>query len=136
MADRLAALAVPQLRVRDDVAAPAYRALAAGAQAADVTGSDVRQLNHDLVAMGHVTRSQLDPSSDEFTWATRLGLERLQDALGVTATGSLALGDYVFLPGPVRVTTLSAKLSGRGALASHVRGERRTNRTRRARRAS
>lgn len=80
--------------------------------------------------------SQLDPNSDEFTWATRLGLERLQDALGVTATGSLALGDYVFLPGPVRVTTLSAKLSGRGALASHVRGERRTNRTRRARRAS
>lgn len=89
---------------------PAYRALAAGAQAADVTGSDVRQLNHDLVAMGHVTGSQLDPSSDEFTWATRLGLERLQDALGVTATGSLALGDYVFLPGPVRVTTLSATL--------------------------
>ena len=91
---------------------PAYRALAAGARAADVTGADVQQLDRDLVAMGYSRRSELDPSSDEFTWATRLGVERLQQALGVTATGELALGDYVFLPGPVRVTSVLATLGG------------------------
>jgi hypothetical protein len=91
---------------------PAYRALAAGMRAADVTGSDVRQLNGDLVAMGYIAESELDPSSDEFSWATGLGLERLQDALGVAATGELALGDCVFLPGPLRVTSLAAVLGG------------------------
>jgi len=91
---------------------PAYRALAAGARAADVTGADVRQLNDDLVAMGRITGSEIQPNPVEFSWATRLGLERLQAALGVPATGRLALGDYVFLPGPVRVTSRSAALGG------------------------
>lgn len=91
---------------------PAYRALAEGAQASDVTGSDVQELNEDLVAMGYVTNSQLDPSSDEFTWATTLGLERLQQALGVTSNGQLALGDAVFLPTAARVTGVSATLGG------------------------
>ena len=94
---------------------PAYRSMAAGARATDVTGADVRQLNDDLVAMGYLTVSELDPNSDEFSWETRLGLERLQDAVGVTATGELALGDCVFLPGPVRVTTLSATPGGEAA---------------------
>jgi hypothetical protein len=93
-------------------ATPAYRALAAGAHASDVTGSDVWELNHDLVAMGYISSSELDPNSDEFTWATKLGLERLQDALGVTANGELALGDAVFLPTAARVTTVSATLGG------------------------
>lgn len=87
---------------------PAYRALDDGATA----GQDVRQLNHDLVALGYVTSSELDPHSDEFTWATRLGLERLQRALGVTGTGELALGDYVFLPAAARISAVTAKLGG------------------------
>ncbi|HEX3815392.1 MAG TPA: hypothetical protein VHX59_21360 [Mycobacteriales bacterium] len=91
---------------------PAYRDLAAGAEAADVTGADVRQLNHDLVALGYVGSAELDPKSDEFSWATRLGVQRLQDAVGVTATGKLALGRYAFEPGTVRVTSLSATLGG------------------------
>jgi hypothetical protein len=91
---------------------PAYRALAAGAHATDVTGSDVAELNHDLVAMGYIGSSQLDPSSDEFTWATELGLERLQDALGVTENGALALGDAVFLPTAARITAVSATPGG------------------------
>jgi hypothetical protein len=91
---------------------PAYRALAAGAQASDVTGSDVQELNHDLVAMGYVTRSELDSSSDEFTWATKLGLERLQEEVGVTANGELALGDAVFLPTAARITAVPATLGG------------------------
>jgi len=92
--------------------APAYRALGEGATAADVTGQDVRQLNRDLVALGYVSRSDLDPNPDEFTWATRLGVERMQDALGVTAVGTLALGDYVFLPTAARITAVTAQLGG------------------------
>jgi Putative peptidoglycan binding domain len=91
---------------------PAYRALAEGTTAPDVTGQDVRQLNHDLVRLGYVESSALGPDSGEFTPATELGLERLQGALGVTATGKLALGDYVFLPGPARVTAVRAQLGG------------------------
>jgi hypothetical protein len=39
---------------------PAYRALAAGALAVDVTGADVAQLNHDLVALGYVPKADVD----------------------------------------------------------------------------
>src|SRR5262249_36486992 len=46
---------------------PAYRTLAEGAQASDVTGADVAQLNRDLVALGYASRDDLDPSSDEFS---------------------------------------------------------------------
>ena len=56
---------------------PAYRALAEGA-----TGTDVAQLNHDLVALGYASRADLDPAWDEFNWATRVGVEQLQDHLG------------------------------------------------------
>jgi Putative peptidoglycan binding domain len=89
---------------------PAYRSLAAGALASDVTGRDVRQLNRDLVALGCATRSQLNPSSDEFSSATKDAVKKLQAHLGVKQTGSLALGQAVFLPGAVRVTKVLAAL--------------------------
>jgi hypothetical protein len=91
-------------------ATPAYRALAEGATAADVAGADVAQLNHDLVTLGYVDRSDVDSAWDEFNWATRAGVERLQAHLGVDQTGELSLGDVVFLPTAARVTTLQAGL--------------------------
>ncbi len=91
---------------------PAYRALAEGATAADVTGADVAQLNHDLVALGYVDRSDVDSVWDEFSWATKAGVEKLQKHLGVDQTGELSLGDVVFLPTAARVTTVSANLGG------------------------
>jgi Putative peptidoglycan binding domain len=91
---------------------PAYRTLAQGAPAAAVTGEDVRQLNRDLVTLGYVSSSELNPTSDEFSWATKLGVERMQDAVGVTATGTLAVGDYVFLPTAARVIAVTAQLGG------------------------
>jgi hypothetical protein len=63
-----------------------------------VTGQDVAQLNHDLVALGYADRSDVDRAWDEFGWSTKAGIENLQDHLGVDQTGTLALGDYVFLP--------------------------------------
>jgi hypothetical protein len=89
---------------------PAYRTLAEAATASDVTGTDVRQLNAALVALGYATSDDLDPSSDEFGWATKVGVEKLQAALGVDETGSLPLGDVVFEPTALRVTELTASL--------------------------
>jgi hypothetical protein len=87
---------------------PAYRTLSAGA-----SGPDVAELNADLVALGYVTRAQLSPTSAAFGPATTTALEKLQAALGVTQNGALALGQAVFEPAAVRVTTLSAQLGGR-----------------------
>jgi hypothetical protein len=84
---------------------PAWRALAEGATAADVA-----QLNHDLVALGYVDRSDVDSAWGRFTWATKAGVEKLQKHLGVDQTGEVSLGDVVFLPTAARVTTLQAGL--------------------------
>ena len=89
---------------------PAYRALSEG-----MTGADVRQLNRALVALGHATPSVLDPKSDYFSAETAYALELLQEHLGVTQTGFLALGQAVFLPSAARITSVSATV---GAAAS------------------
>ncbi len=91
---------------------PAYRTLAEGATAADVTGADVAQLNHDLAALGYVDRTDVDRAWDEFGWATKAGTEKLQEHLGVEQTGQLTLGQVVFLPTAARVTTVHATLGG------------------------
>jgi hypothetical protein len=89
---------------------PAYRDLTLGATTAARTGTDVTQLNHDLVALGYVDKAYVDSGWDQFNWATRLGVEKLQDHLGVEQTGKLSLGDVVFLPTAARVTSLQANL--------------------------
>ncbi|MGH9125128.1 MAG: peptidoglycan-binding protein [Acidimicrobiales bacterium] len=86
---------------------PAYRSLWAGA-----AGADVAELNADLVALGYATSGQLPPTSSYFGSATTTALEELQAALGVTQNGTLTLGQAVFEPTAVRVTTLSAQLGG------------------------
>jgi peptidoglycan hydrolase-like protein with peptidoglycan-binding domain len=89
---------------------PAYRTLADGGAADDVTGPDVRELNANLVALGYATKSQLDPTSDEFGWRTKWALKRLQKHLGLDQTGVLALGQAVFLPAATRIVTVPATL--------------------------
>jgi hypothetical protein len=84
---------------------PAWRALSEG-----LTGADVRQLNRALVALGYATRSELDPDSGYFSAWTAYALEKLQAHLGLTQTGTLPLGQAVFLPSAIRVTTVSASL--------------------------
>ena len=91
---------------------PAYRSLAEGATAADVTGPDVRQLNAALVALGYASRDELDPTSDEFSWQTKAAVRKLQAHLGVSQTGKLTLGSVVFLPSAARVTAVTATLGG------------------------
>jgi hypothetical protein len=87
---------------------PAYRTLSAG-----VSGPDVAELNADLVALHYATRAQLHPRSAFFGAATTTAVEKLQAALGVAQNGSLALGQLVFEPTAVRVTSVSAQLGAR-----------------------
>ena len=91
-------------------ATPAYRSLSAGATAADVTGPDVKELNADLVALGYISSSELSPSTNEFSSWTEYGVERLEAAMGVEQTGTLALGQAVFLPTAARITAVHGTL--------------------------
>ena len=88
---------------------PAYRALSAG-----VSGPDVAELNADLVALGYASSSQLHARFGVFGSATTTALMKLQAAVGLTRTGTLALGQAVFEPTAVRVTSVAA-LPGGGA---------------------
>ena len=88
---------------------PAYRALTEGDR-----GPDVRKLKADLVALGDATRASLKLSSDYFGTATAAAVKELQETLGVHRTGTLALGQVVFVPGPIRVTAVTPT---RGTLA-------------------
>jgi len=82
---------------------PAYRDLSEG-----MTGPDVRQLNTGLVKLGYATAAALGPESGwhYFSGETAYALERLQLHLGLTVTGTLPLGQAVFLPGPAQVNAL------------------------------
>ena len=86
---------------------PAYRSMSAGA-----TGADVAELNADLVALGYATPAELSPTSSVFGSATTTALEKLQADLGVTQNGALSLGQVVFEPTAIRVTSRSAQLGG------------------------
>jgi hypothetical protein len=86
-------------------ARPAWRELRRGM----ADGPDVRQLEGNLVALGH------DPDRDitvdaHFDRATAAAVRRWQRATGRPRTGAVAPGQVVFLPGPVRVTSVSATL--------------------------
>jgi len=99
---------------------PASRSLAEGASASDLTGPDVAELNADLVALGYATSAEIPAGSDEFSWWTKQGVEKLQKALGVTQNGTLALGQAVFLPTAMRVTAVSATLGSPAAAGQAV----------------
>ena len=86
---------------------PAYRALSAGA-----SGRDVAELNADLVALGYATSTQLRPSAAVFGPATTAAVEKLQARVGVPRTGRLDLGQAVFEPVAVRVTSVPVQPGG------------------------
>jgi hypothetical protein len=89
--------------------APAWRTLGEG-----VTGADVSQLNHDLVALGDAARSEISAAGwDYFSWETAYGVQRLEVHLGVSSPpGSLPLGQVVFEPEAIRVSQVTGRLGG------------------------
>jgi peptidoglycan hydrolase-like protein with peptidoglycan-binding domain len=86
---------------------PAYRTLSAGA-----SGPDVAELNTDLVALGYATSTQLRSTSAVFGPATTTAVEKLQARLGEPRTGTLSLGQAVFEPVAVRVTSVPVQPGG------------------------
>ena len=90
---------------------PAYRALSEGATDSATSGADVENLNYDLVALGYLSSADNASEPSDFTAYTKAGVEKLQAALGVTQNGSLSLGQVVFLPAAVRITSLTATLA-------------------------
>jgi peptidoglycan hydrolase-like protein with peptidoglycan-binding domain len=86
---------------------PEWRTLSIGV----LPGPDVTQLEANLVRLGYADRS-LVKVDRHFTWQTAAALRLWQTARGVTATGTLAPGDVAYAPGPLRVTSVAAKLGG------------------------
>jgi len=84
---------------------PLYRPLDEG-----VSGPDARELNRNLVDLGYAKRSDLEGAQNEFGSTTADALAELQDDLGLEESGSLKPSDAVFLPGPLRITRVSATL--------------------------
>ena len=88
---------------------PAWRSLGEG-----LTGADVSQLNHDLVALGDAARSEISAAGwDYFSWETAYGVQKLEEHLGVSSPpGSLLLGQVVFEPEAIRVSQVTGSLGG------------------------
>ena len=86
---------------------PAWRALNEG-----VTGQDVSQLNHDLVALGDAGSAEIAALGwDYYSWETQAGVEKLRSALGISfPPGSLPLGQVVFEPQALRVSQVTGSL--------------------------
>jgi multidrug efflux pump subunit AcrA (membrane-fusion protein) len=79
-----------------------------------VTGADVSQLNHDLVALGYASGSHISALGwDYFSSETAHGVQRLESAAGVSSPPeSLPLGSVVFEPDALLVSAVPGSLGG------------------------
>ncbi len=78
---------------------PAYRMFNVGMS----DGADVGQLTRDLIALGYGAGLT---QGNHYSSATDAAVERWQSARGLPATGEIPLGEVVFEPGPIRVTSV------------------------------
>jgi len=84
---------------------PAWRAFAPGMTG----GPDVTELQRNLIGLGYA-RGLFTAPSGQFDELTIAAVERWQTAHGYPATGQIALGQIVFLPGAVVVGGLNEAL--------------------------
>jgi hypothetical protein len=86
---------------------PAWRSMSEG-----TTGSDVTQLNHDLVDLGYADSSDISALGwDYYSWETQYAVEDMEQDLGVSSPpGSLSLGSVVFKPEALLVSQVTASL--------------------------
>jgi peptidoglycan hydrolase-like protein with peptidoglycan-binding domain len=84
---------------------PLWRSLSA----ASTDGPDIRQLEENLVALGFASPDELTVD-EHFDAATQAAVVEWQESLDVTANGIVEVGDLVFQPGPVRVTSVDAEV--------------------------
>ena len=82
---------------------------------ANVTnGPDVRQLEENLVALGHGSTANLT-IDDDWTGATTAAVKRWQKANDVDESGAVAPGDVVVVPAAVRIAEHKAALGSPAA---------------------
>lgn len=85
-------------------------------------GADVEQLESNLVHLGHGAGITVDR---HFTGATYAAVRRWQRAAGLPVTGSVPLGQVVFLPDAVRISAFEHPLGAEvdvGAVIAHGTG--------------
>ena len=78
----------------------AYRAFYVGM----ADGADVGELTHDLITLGFGAGLS---QSNHYSSTTAAAVQRWQAALGLPVTGGILLGQVVFEPGPIRVTSVT-----------------------------
>ncbi len=83
---------------------PAWRTLGPG-----MSGVDVKQLKQNLVALGYGTTSGLG-TGDAWTAATTDAVKRWQKAVGLDQDGTVDLGEIVFGPGAVIISSQSGHI--------------------------
>ncbi|TDE00572.1 peptidoglycan-binding protein [Jiangella asiatica] len=82
---------------------PMYRDIAPGD-----TGTDVEQLEANLVALGYDGFT----ADDEYTWHTEAAVHEWQDDLGAAATGTVSRASVVFMPAGGRVDGVHVDVGG------------------------
>jgi hypothetical protein len=93
---------------------PAYRDLGPS----DSDAQDVLQLNRNLVALGFNSAGIV--VDDAWQAATTAGVDDLQASFGETETGTLKLGQVVFLSGDRLVSSVAVQLGSQAALRTAV----------------
>jgi len=96
---------------------PAWRSFQPGM----TPGADVRELDENLIALGFDPDRQIT-AGDQLGWATVAAIELWQRAHGMPETGSIALGEVAFLPGPLLVGSESASAGGPAGAGTAVLG--------------
>ncbi|MER5970384.1 peptidoglycan-binding domain-containing protein [Streptomyces sp. NPDC002055] len=84
-------------------ALPMYRELRTGSR-----GRDVLQFERNLAALGYVGFD----ADERYTAYTAAAVKRWQARLGLRRTGSVAVGQVVYAPGPVRIAGHTARVGG------------------------
>ena len=100
-----------------DGSTPAYRNLGPS----DTAGPDIAELNRNLVDLGYAGGGITIDGSWQADTTT--GVRELQAALGEPETGTLTLGQIVFLPGPQLIGTVNGTVGSAASLvapASHA----------------
>jgi peptidoglycan hydrolase-like protein with peptidoglycan-binding domain len=95
-------------------AVPAYRSLSSG-----VEGSDVRQLQRNLLALGYDDGGDLEVTG-EFDADTGEAVRDWQEDLGLERTGVVELGDVKFEPAPRRMGAHAVEVGAGVAAAGQV----------------
>jgi len=91
---------------------PAYRDLTS----ADTDAPDIKELNADLKSMGFDPDDEITVD-DAWQAGTTDAVERWQESIGQTETGTITLGQVIFLPGPQLINTVDTTIGSTGGSA-------------------